>query len=128
MVVARATTASVFFVGPLPEWETSPEYVAVMLTFPWFMLGVKVTEQLPVIPRTQLAAGAKVPELAGVAVKETVPDGTTCLPPSVSVTVAVQVAGTPVPIEPGLQLKLVVEPLRRNWPWKGRTCERTRPL
>jgi hypothetical protein len=34
VVVTKTTTASLRLVGPLPEWDVSPAYVALMITLP----------------------------------------------------------------------------------------------
>ena len=65
-------------------------------------VGVKVTEQLPVI-RLQLVAGVKVP-LAVHDVNLTIPVGVLAVPDAVSVTVAVQVDPLFATTDDGAQL------------------------
>ena len=70
------------------------------------LVGVKVTEQLPVT-RLQLVAGVKVPLAVPDELNPTVPVGVVAVPDAVSVTVAVQVDPLFATTDEGTQLSAV---------------------
>ena len=92
--------------------------------------GVNVTRQLATVWETvQRVQVVELKEpMFGKAENVTVPVGVIAVPPSLSVTVAVQVAAFPTPVGDGVQ-EMVVASLRRiDWPSKGMSWVYAVPL